>query len=90
MINKKSIEEFEKLKKERIGDESKFSELISNQKKRVIGYIVLLSIILIMYGLSGNKNYLFTLLIILILLLLYLIIKYQSKHEKKPKILSKR
>ena len=84
MRNKKSIEEFEKLKRERIAYENKFSKLISNQKKRVIGCIVLLSIILITYGLSGNKNYLFTLLITLILLLLYLIIKYLLKHETKP------
>ena len=39
-MNKKAIEEFEKLKKERIEDENRLSELISNQKKRVSNKIL--------------------------------------------------
>lgn len=58
MINKKEIEEFEKLKKEKIKDEEKLKEILQNQKERLIFYLILFSIILlvlVLYWISKTK-----------------------------------
>ena len=93
MVNKKEIEEFEKLKKQRIKDEKEFKEFQISTLFGGIGDGLFIIAILLLDGyiiITEKVRWIIVVIVSIVVLMLYYLTKYHYKHEKKPEILSKK